>query len=364
VIRREQTPQQAPRVGYDGAVSRAVVAVLALVSCAFRHGAVFVDDGGEPGDASAWAHSRILTIDNAGLEPLANFAVLVALDPSRIDYSSASPTGADLRFRDDTGTQLAYEIESWSSGGSSPVWVAVPAIPGNATTTITMYYGNPNATDAQDPAAVWDGGFVGVWHVADAHDSTGKHASTNHGGTTTTGMIGPAQAFDGTSTYLDTGASEYLGTFTIECWMFPNAASITGVGASGPLSRGLNYQFQWNCTSGSYCKSANYQWTGGAAIAPYGDASPQQWSYVVGTYDGTVLQSYLDGIPQNFVSSSTAPGDDTGVSAKLGARDDFEGYFAGRVDEARISSIARPESYVVANERSMSDTYITFGPQQ
>ena len=63
-------------------------------------------------------------------------------------------------------------------------------------------------------------------------------------GTWAPGIDGGALEFDGSS-YVDTGYTEDLATYTIACWAkSPDAPS--GGAASGPLHREQNYQFNWN----------------------------------------------------------------------------------------------------------------------
>ncbi|MBW2280900.1 MAG: DUF2341 domain-containing protein, partial [Deltaproteobacteria bacterium] len=110
----------------------------------------------------AWKFRRQLTFDQfAHTEDLADFPVLVTLNPSRIQYGQTQPNGEDLRLYDSDGTtRLAHEIEQWNPGGTSYVWVRVPLIEGsNPADSIWMEYGNPHAADGQDPDGVWESGY-------------------------------------------------------------------------------------------------------------------------------------------------------------------------------------------------------------
>src|ERR1700733_13196753 len=228
---------------YDHRVVRGIVFVVTVASCGFHAGVAPTAgpvDGSVAIDAidamplDAWSTKRRVTIENTGLGELTAFGFVIELDATRITYATASPVGADLRFTDVDGTPLPYEIESWDPSGTSFVWVGVATIAANTNTTLWMYYGNPAATDAQQPTLVWDSSYLGVWHLADAHDSTGKHVSSNQGATATTGMIGPAMMFTGSPQAIDTGAAEHLDTFTLEAWMRPSGAALISA-PSGPV---------------------------------------------------------------------------------------------------------------------------------
>ena len=78
---------------------------------------------------TSWSQRKRLTFNNTGqAENLADFAVLIKLDSTRINYALTQNAGQDLRFVDADGTLLAHEIESWDESGTSYVWVKVPQI--------------------------------------------------------------------------------------------------------------------------------------------------------------------------------------------------------------------------------------------
>lgn len=352
--------------------------LLLVAACSFDKGSAF---GTTPGDgkladttqitdatdaaiAPGWAYRRILTIDNTGLAALSEYPLLVQLDSSRIRYSA---NGADLRFTTLGGIGLKYEIEKWDPAGRSFVWVRVGSIPGNSTTTIVMLYGNPAASDAQDAAGVWDDNFIGVWHLADAHDSTGRNTSTNHNATATTGQIGTAMAF-ASSHYIDTGNHDHPTQFTIEAWFDPTSASMSGVSnGSSIIGRFPNYLLLWDCSNSIFCKSALFNGTSTTTTykATY-TASAGQWNYAAATYNGQTLIAYAGGAQTDQQSTTDAPIDTTpsSLNATIGIRQDLLSPFTGSIDEVRISKIARPADYFKANTKAVADTYISFGAEQ
>jgi biopolymer transport protein ExbB len=337
--------------------------LIMAAGCAFKHGALPGDiDAAGDADVSGWAFKRQLTIDNSGLGALSDFGLLLALDATRIGYGNTQAHGEDVRFADATGTMLAYEIERWTAGGSSIVWVRVPAIAASTATTLWMYYGNPSAADAQRATDVWDTDYVGVWHLADAHDSTGRNTSASHGSTTVAGTIGDAQEVDGNSHYVDTGAADQLAMWTIEVWLKAAADPVVTT-SSGPLSRGYNYQMQWNCGGITYCRSVNFVVNSGTIIAQYGTLSSQQWHHVSGRFDGSTVETYVGETMTNSLAATGPPVAENGTT-KLGARVDLSGFYAGDIDEVRISRTGRSADYLKAQDRSTGDRYVTYGPEQ
>jgi len=353
-----------------------------LAGCSFQPGTLRPgsgSDGGPADDASgdgasgpdamidsmvtpAWAYRRDLTFNNAANGALTDFTIMVRLDSTRIRYSAS---GADLRFTDATGTTpLDHEIESWDTGGSSYVWVQVPAIPaGSVTTTIRMYYGNPSATDAQNPTGTWDGSYEGVWHLKTAADATGKNASTNVGATARTGVIGPALDFSGTDQYVDTGDTTHLTRWTIEAWMLADTAFASGVMPQSVISRFDNYMILWSCSNLTFCSTVMYNGSAGFTHNASYSATSGVWAYVVGRFDGTTLSAWSNGVQIDTESTSDTPLATAGITAKIGTRQDLAGDFNGGIDEARISNVARSDDYIRGQHRSMTDTFVVFGPE-
>jgi hypothetical protein len=362
---------------------RWATAVCFVAACSFKPASPITGGGGggggggagggggdAPGSATAgWAHKRQLTINNSDLNQLDSFPLLVILDDTRIHYSA---TGADLRFADAGGAQLAYEIETWNPSGKSYVWVNVPTIAAMSMTDIWMYYDNPSATDDQMPALVWDASFIGVWHLVDAHDSTGHNTSVNMGAVSATGEIGGAMSFDGNAAhYIDTGASAHPTTWTVEAWVNPGSPSVAGApNGTSIIARWPNYLLLWSCNDSVFCHSGLFDTveSGATTFTSAYSASSGSWSHVAAAFDGSALTAYADevaGTPDTGPQNQT-PQDTSGAfqsTATIGVRNDLAGAYAGTIDEVRISNIGRSADYMKASTRAGLDTYVTYGPE-
>ncbi len=273
------------------------------------------------------------------------------------------PNGYDVRFTAGDGhTLLDYERECWSeytSGGDTLVdatfWVKVPTISHTADTTIYIYYGELGAGDAQNLAAVWANGYAGVWHLdesgtaGDYQDSTGN----GHDGSTTAndptqaaGVIGDGQSFNGTSQYIATAASAALCPtyFTVEAWI--NTTSSGGVERAAVATDGnfQGYSLDVNVTSdkaGTRTTSPSY-----VPLDSTTSVNDGNWHHLVGTDDGTYLKIYVDGSLENTASVSGAV-TPASVPLSIGRFDDYYGqYFAGYIDEVRVSNVARSPEWL------------------
>lgn len=103
-------------------------------------------------DLNGWTKYRNVLIDNSLKNDLTDFQVYV-----EVTYDSDMlPDYADLRFTDETGTDLLpYWIELDTGPVKAYVWIRAPLIVADDITTIRMYYGNPNAAAGSDGFATF-----------------------------------------------------------------------------------------------------------------------------------------------------------------------------------------------------------------
>jgi len=94
-----------------------------------------------------WKYRTAINVTNPTDQPMDDYQILVRLDPSNFDYSTANYNGFDLRFigndtDESTPVPLDYWIEVWKphSTLTSRVWVELAHLPAEGT-TIYMYHG-------------------------------------------------------------------------------------------------------------------------------------------------------------------------------------------------------------------------------
>jgi hypothetical protein len=146
--------------------------------------------------------------------------------------------GADIRFIDDDGTELAYEIEAWDdTAKTASIWVKVKSLEATNSDFIHLYYNNSAASAAQNASAVWDADYQAVWHLnelqaAGTHvDSTGVNDATRVGNTSGTGQIDGGQLFDGSNDYIDAGSvadNIDVTKGTVSGWVELSSSSVQG----------------------------------------------------------------------------------------------------------------------------------------
>ncbi len=287
---------------------------------------------------------------------LTNFPLLINLNTgiSGFAYNQfASSAGNDLRFTDASGQILLnHEIDTWNTNGTSSVWVQVPAI-SSSTNYIIAYWGNPALTGVASfttNGATWSN-YLAVLHLKESSfpylDSTTLHTATN--GTpptqTSSGQIGNAEVFNGTTQFLAPAGAVSLGSsFSLSAWVkldsaATNIQTVWANKSAGATSNGValfvnffntaNGQVLLETGSGSANLTAES--TGGAV--PVGG-----WHHVLVTADrGAGLATfYVDGVNKTSTTNTIRTDFGNNGAFNLGRYTNSNWYLKGTIDEARI----------------------------
>jgi len=95
-------------------------------------------------------YRRQITVTEQSGSGLTDYQILIELDSTNFDFSHANEDGSDIRFHDGNNL-LNYWIEKWDSANQeAKIWVKVPSIPANSSTSFYMCYGNPNVASASN----------------------------------------------------------------------------------------------------------------------------------------------------------------------------------------------------------------------
>jgi len=264
-----------------------------------------------------------------------------------------------------------YGVGLASTGSKGSVWVQVPALKAN--TSIWAFWGN---SAAGKPAyttngATWSKNFAGVWHALNPDsavtlpDSTaGFHAGTNHSATATTGLIGDAMSFNGSS-YISIPAAALASVtneITISFWQYGTSESVSCTAFEGQSNgvrilnahlpfgntvywdAGVVYdRYNQNCTSSS-------QW--------YGQWN--NWVFVKNATTGA-MSIYLNGAYWGGRGGATQPM--TGIDTfDLGSGVGWA-YYLGVIDEFRIQNVAQSASWIQASylNQQANGTFVSYG---
>jgi len=305
------------------------------------------------------------------------FPVLIRLTADNFNFSQTNVSGNDLRFTTSRGALLPHEIELWdSAAGQAAVWVKVDTLYGNnSTQSITMFWGNPEATAVANSAAVFDTaeGFEGVWHLGEETGDSITDATPNrYNGVSPVnarpkvdnGVLGQGRYFDGSDDFITmpgtAGSSLDFAendTFSVSAWvMLDTLDKMPHV----IVAKGY-YQYFLRCTyfptdaplwEFSEFNTANsWQACTTAAVA-------KKWSFLTGIRMGSRQFLYLNGslvdnTPSNYesVTLSRNTSDDLTIGKFLDMVNISTGvnsycYYKGTIDEVRISRGANSADWI------------------
>lgn len=383
--------------GYDGLVWKASVLVLAAAGCGFRVGAGPIDaavaDEAGPRDATdapqdsfiattEWSRRKAITIDSTKVTggPHIRFPVLISLTSDLDLAADANATGGDIMFVAADGvTRLAYQRQRYvAATGELLAWVNVPSLSSTSPTVIYLYYKNPNAVDQADPAAAWGASYRGVWHLDETvggldtikDSTTNANHGTDLGGPVlnTTGMIGGAATFDGTDDRISMPDSASLdGTAaagTLAMWVKfvdPSNGKVQLVMSSSNTFGGAPNGYSWSVQADG--DHYFYPWAGNPnnynlVQNPFTNAT---WAYACVTWsfatkaaklyvNGAFVTPTVTNVPTSWTQQAQPAawlwGGNPGDPAPT--------FFAGQLDELRVSSQVRSPGWIQTEYRNQS----------
>jgi len=342
---------------------------------------------------AAWGWRQKLVFDNsAQAEALSDFPVLVALDTDVVDFGQIKDQGEDLRFVDpDSGAALAHEIERWDEGGTCIIWVKVPRIEASSNQDfIWMYYGEPDAADAQDVDAVWSNGYVGVWHMDGDPSGTPEgipdsSPSAKHGTAINMladdlveGHLGFALDFDGSDDVVGINGSHAIGDvldivggpLTLEGWIYPTGGNGTVVAKRNDGSTQWQLQIEHVTAGADFNPSFVRSGISGGSDFWYTSASYSLGSWyhlaVTAGADGAAQAIYVNGVSVPITASGS--GDlvprHVPTPVSIGARwagPPTPGFLlTGVIDETRVSATQRSDAWMAAQHLSMTRSFVSF----
>jgi hypothetical protein len=332
---------------------------------------------------SSWGYRQELTIDNTDRPELTDFPVLIKLeDGVNIDYSVLKADGSDLRFFDDAAgtTPLVYDIESWNPGGTSYVWVKVPALTGYGTDSIWMYYGNEVASTppAAEAEAVWSNGFAMVQHLEESSGSATDSTANANDGTptgvtqTATGAIGDGDDFGVNEFYTvsDSASLDLTSNITLSAWVTPSALTAGPDDYNLLVSKGDGGDDQ-NYWLGTLDGGITFGWETGGSFTEFNTAplllTNGTTYHIAATFDDAAdrVIIYLDGVEvYTDLLATDTPTPNAGallIGTSQHPGEDFE----GTADEIRIAGVTRNREWIEAAYATVNDAaFVTFGGAQ
>jgi len=188
---------------------------------------------------------------------------------------------------------------------------------------------------ASEATALWTGD-------GQSRDAWGAHDGVSNAGVTfVPGKVGSAFALDGTSGYVTVPNDASLSPTTamsLGAWIYPTAArpSAAIVKKAGAGAGGYALEMDASGSAVNFLVSVQGNWiASGAAPVPL-----NQWTHVMGTYDGASVRVYINGIQARITATS---GTISASSSDLWIGNDpsqASRFFSGLIDEVFLASVA------------------------
>jgi glucose/arabinose dehydrogenase/chitodextrinase len=356
------------------------------------HVHTFVGGSGSQGSFVAQSHGSIGTFsyeiiltatDSSGLSASTSVPVAIAADtvlpttPTGLTASAVSPTQVNLSWTaatDNVGV-TGYRVERCQGNGCTNfVEVATPAgtsfndtgrtpqttyryqvRAADAANNLGPYSGIASATTPNVPAPV--GGLVAAYAFNEGSGTTVTDASVSgNTGTITgatwtpSGRFGAALSFNGVNNLVQIPGSSSLNVstaMTLEAWIFPTAAQS---GWRTIMQREATAYFL-NSSNGNGAMLPGGGGTFGVDIgyASGAVANPvNAWTHVALTYDGAMLQLYVNGVlASNVVQTGNIQTNSNPLS--IGGNGPFGEFFQGVIDEVRVYNRALSQAEIQAD---------------
>jgi hypothetical protein len=331
---------------------------------------------------SSWSFTKPITVNTKASGAnvpgvVTNIPLLVRLNATNANdvFTGAKTGGADLRFRRLPGPALPYQIERWDSAAKvAEVWVLLDSVRGNdSSVAFNMYRGRSDAVAGSNGGAVFQAahGFMAVWHLG----GTGARPNAVNGGNPATpvnytgqswpGVIagadsmrggdGPPNDNAGVLDYLDLGSgyANFDAGLTYSIWINPSENRTwsrflsmgNGTTDIGFFRRNATDSMQFRCL----CPGV-----AGPTAAGIEENVWQHWAVTRQPGDAGTVAIFKNGVSLATGTStgtlSTAIQNTTRADAYIGRSNNGgtadNDYYAGKVDEAQLSNVARSVNWV------------------
>jgi hypothetical protein len=312
-------------------------------------------------------YSRPVTVTNSGSISYTNYQVAVTFDgAAAIAAGHMRSDCNDIRVIGTTLQQYSYWLEpNTCNTSTTKIWVKVPSIAANSSTTFNITYHDPANTASLSSSANTFireiTGLAGAWTfdepsgIAAADTSGNNKTGTATGTTITTGKFGNARTFSSGSGNVVTFTQTATGTtYSLETWLnFPTTANAghTVIFGGGVLN---------NAPLAVTANNAGFTVNNNAAIYSCANSLSNissGWHHVVAVGNSTTAV-YIDGslfctipgVVSNYYYVGTIGNYGGGGSSAVGSTIDEPRIYTSKVlSTAEISDLAANYGYTTTN---------------
>lgn len=344
-----------------------------------------------------WQYRKMMTINhNLVSGTLTNFPVLISITDGDL-RDKAQDDGDDILFMNGEGvaTRLYHELELFNGiSGQMIAWVNITVLSSIVDTSLWMYYGNSDCDNQETPSKVWDSKYEAVYHMNDETtltliDSTANNHdlikyANNAPIESPNGKVGNCQSFDGSHDWMTTSTWFTGSELSVSVWVkaehdfSDNYYRIYEIedepSAHDYPAHALSVSDFWQPTFGCDLSTCPNQYI------RYSDCviSQNSW-YHLGVTRATASRAklYINGIKATGTISERSNnwagaieynnGGNFKIGVfKQGSTMPYGASWWGKMDEFRLSSCSRNESWMSTEYNSMMypGSFVNVGPEE
>jgi len=363
---------------------RFILSILILLSLGVNGQVIIASSPYKPVTASGGGagFSRSITVDHTKVPNTdqTDFPVLLTgtysylADQAHGGKAITGNHGNDITITTSAGSTsyLKFQLVYWdSTTGFIELYFKAPTLTTAEDYVAWINYGDATVnTYKGDNVNTWNSNFKGVYHFGDGtnlsvNDATSNAINgTNHSTTATSGQIGGAINFNGTNQYVDYGDNFGItGDITIELWS--NATNIVSILSKVQTASGKSNPIKLSYYGGTN-KLGLFLGDGSAETISSSSTlqSASTWTYLAVTMSSTTYQFYFNGNTDGSGTNSATRTNSGTVNCTLGTNSGVgTEWYAGKMDELRISTTARSADWIKTtyNNQSSPATFYTLG---
>lgn len=302
-------------------------------------------------------------------------------------HTNVKSDGSDIRVTTaDGSTEVPREVVYYASGAGELHFKG--DVLNSTDVDFYIYYGNPSAsdyasTDTYGRNNVWKSAYKGVYHLQESgngtsgefKDSTSNgNNGTGGGGSATpiraTGKLsGYGQYFDGGDLInLSNPSSLNVGQITVSSWVRRTTTGSNDIFFTRGNTNTGTVNYRRNDTTNKWDFLVRLDGSESTQrTATSNSTTTTSYTHLVGTYDGTELKLYVDGVLQTTSAVVSGAIDlDNYVGNNIGKNTASSAYATGDVDEFKIANAAQTAAWISTEYNNQSDTstFFTIGTQE
>ncbi len=145
------------------------------------------------------------------------------------------------------------------------------------------------------------------------------------------GVVGRALDFDGVDDKVSISSFTGLtAPMSFSAWIKPDLSATTSKLSYAVRGDNTNFYIKWDSNFGPEATLGFFSTTGSNVNVSIGDVTPGQWHYIAGTFDGTTLRAYNNGVEVDASPNSLVPRSTATPKANIGEN------FEGSIDDVRV----------------------------